>query len=335
MQKLKFRYFSKILGAAFILLLFCSCSVNFFTLVPYSKTTLKEITIKDSETITKNKLLLIDITGELTSMTSSGIFKELNNSVDTLKEILEKAKEDPNIKAIVLRIDSPGGEVTAADLMYNELMEFKKQTKKKVYSIFMGAAASGGYYIAMASDKIYSIPTTITGSFGVITTLPNFQNLTNKIGVDVRVIKSGDKKDIGSIWREFTPEEKAILQGMIDSLHARFIDIIALNRKTIEKDKIKTLADGRIFNAESALKEGLIDQIAYPEQALDNIKKSNNLKDYKLITYIRKYDYKSNYYSKNSYINDNSAKTEINLLKLENFTSAFKFSPKFYYLWIP
>lgn len=249
--------------------------------------------------------------------------------------MLDTAKKDKNIKAVILRINSPGGEVSASDLMYNELMNFKKETNKKVYSLFMDTAASGAYYIAMASDKIYAIPTTITGSIGVIFMIPNIQNTMNKIGFEMRVFKSGAKKDIGSIWRASTPEEEKLIQSVIDSMYGRFFSIVSKNRSKVAEDKLKALADGSIFTADKALENGLIDEIAYPDQAFEQIRVASGLDDYKLVTYKSKFDYKANYYSKTNPPDDASAKTEINLLKINNPRSFFMHNPRFYYLWMP
>ncbi len=304
-----------------------------YVLMP-TKSPYYEKVIKESKGLSMNKILLVDISGELTSETSSGLLSSSENSVDNLKEILTKAEDDENIKAVVLRIDSPGGEVTASDLMYQEILKFKKRTKKKVYSLFMGVTASGGYYIAMASDRIYAVPTNITGSIGVISTIPNFKKLTDKIGVDIRVIKSGDKKDLGSIWREFSDDERKMLQDIIDEMYNQFFEVVKNNRIKIPPDKLKKLADGRVFTSKSALTEGLIDEIAYPDEVFESVKKLSFLSDYRLVTYMRRSDYKTNYYSQTNIPKQNQ-NTEINILKLENLFPIINYSPKFYYLWVP
>ena len=247
----------------------------------------------------KNKILLIDVSGVITEENKkslSGFSTEIN-PVARIKEELEKASQDKRIKALLLRIDSPGGTVTACDIIHQEIMRFKKKNNIYVAASFVNIAASGGYYIATAADSITAHPTTITGSIGVIVTKFNIKGLMDKVGVQEESIKSGDKKDILSPFRGSTPEERKIVQDIIDSLYQKFLAVIEEGRKDISKDKLKRLADGRVFTARQALDARLIDGIGYLDDTIDMVKKQTGLEEARVITYYRPTAYKNNIYS--------------------------------------
>lgn len=174
-------------------------------------------------------------------------------------EELNDYSGDPSIKAIVLRIDSPGGGVVASQEIYNAVKNAKKEGKKIVVS--MGSvAASGGYYIAAAADKIVANPGTITGSIGVKMEFANIEKLLEKIGVKGMVVKAGEFKDIGSPFRDMTDQEKKILQGVIDDVHGQFIEAVAEGR-SLPASEVASIADGRIFTGRQALALKLVDQM--------------------------------------------------------------------------
>lgn len=172
-----------------------------------------------------DKVLLIDISGTLTTSKDSGIFSEPSLPA-RLKEELTKAEKDDHIKAIVLRINTPGGTVTSSDILYHELQEFKEKRKVPIISSIMDMGTSGGYYVAMASDYIFAHPSTITGSIGVIMLTLNGQGLLEKIGIQPTAIVSGPKKSMGSPFRAMNDEERAIFQDVIDRLYARFLTVV-------------------------------------------------------------------------------------------------------------
>jgi len=186
------------------------------------------------------------------------------DSKDTIYEIKEYVK-DPLIKAIVLRIDSPGGAVAPAQEIYEEIK--KAVAKKKVIASMGSIAASGGYYIASPATKIIANPGTLTGSIGVIMEIPNIEGLMSKLGIKTEVVKSGEKKDMASVFRGIKKEERAILQKVLDNVHDQFITAVAEGRKMPYED-VKQLADGRIFTGEQALKVGLVDKLGNIEDAV-------------------------------------------------------------------
>ena len=194
------------------------------------------------------------------------------------KDVIDELKghvKDPSIKAIVLRIDSPGGAVAPSQEIYEEIR--KAVAKKKIVVSMGSVAASGGYYIAAPATRIVANPGTLTGSIGVIMEIPNVEGLMNKIGVKTEVIKSGRHKDIASVFRGIKKEEREILQGVLDNVHEQFIKAVAEGRKMLIED-VKRIADGRVFTGEQALKAGLVDEIGNLEDAIKAAAKLTGIK---------------------------------------------------------
>ncbi len=178
---------------------------------------------------------------------------------------LKRFRKNKDVKAIVLRIDSPGGGVGPSQEIYAEV---KKTTRTKKVVASMGAiAASGGYYVAAAADHVVANPGTLTGSIGVLMEFPNMEELFKKIGLSAVVLKSGDYKDTGSPLRKMTPKERELLQGFIDNVHQQFVTAVAEGRKMSE-ESVRAIADGRILSGEQAQKLGLLDSLGNMEDAI-------------------------------------------------------------------
>lgn len=187
--------------------------------------------------------------------------------VDGLETIeqLHDFRDNDSIKAIVLRIDSPGGVVAPSQEIYEEV---KKISAKKKVVVSMGSvAASGGYYVAAPASEIYANPGTITGSIGVIMRFSNIEGLMDKVGLKAYTVKSGPFKDIASPTRPMTEEDRKVMQAVIDSIHAQFIKAVSEGRK-LPEEKVREIADGRIFSGEQALKLGLVDKLGGLEDAV-------------------------------------------------------------------
>lgn len=185
-------------------------------------------------------------------------------------EIIEELKEysaNESVRAILLRVDSPGGAVAPSQEIYEEVRKIRKGGKKKIVTSMGSVAASGGYYIASVSDWIVANPGSITGSIGVILELANVSSLMKKVGVESVIIKSGKYKDIGSVFRTMTKEERELLQGVIDDTHDQFVEAVAAGRG-IDKKRIIPIADGRIFTGRQAKKLGLVDEIGNMQDAI-------------------------------------------------------------------
>ena len=235
-----------IFGALFVLLIFISLLAVLFQ---------KNLPVGD-------RIALIRIEGPI--IDSKGTLDEMKDYV-----------KDTSIKAIVLRIDSPGGAVAPSQEIYEEVR--KAIAKKKIIVSMGSVAASGGYYIASPATKIIANPGTLTGSIGVIMEIPNVEGLMNKIGVKTEVIKSGRHKDIASVFRGIGKEEREILQNVLDNVHEQFIAAVAEGRKMM-RDDVKRIADGRIFTGEQALKIGLIDELGNLEDAVKIAAKLSGIK---------------------------------------------------------
>ena len=181
------------------------------------------------------------------------------DSKQTITE-LQDFSQDPMVKAIVVRIDSPGGGVAPSQEIYNAVKRVKSDYNKTVVASMGTVAASGGYYIAVASDRVLANPGTLTGSIGVIMQMANFEELLKKVGVKNFVIKSGRYKDIGSPFREMKPEDRQLLQSVMDDVHRQFIEAVAEGR-SLDIAEVELLADGRVFTGRQAKDSLLVDEL--------------------------------------------------------------------------
>jgi protease-4 len=282
----------------------------------------------------KDKILFMEITGLISERKSSKPFQiQVEPSmVASVKEQLDMAAKDDRVKGILLMINSPGGTVTASDILYNEIRGFKEARQVKVVALLNGTATSGAYYVAQAADQILAYPTTVTGSIGVILLNLNLNGLMEKIGVSNATVKSGMYKDLGSPFRERKEGEIEILQGVVDELHGRFVQVVGENRGGLNLSNRPDLIDGRIFTARQALSDGLIDQIGYVADAVGWVRDAAAAPDARVVRYQRQGDHRPNMYS---YGQDQPVQAEFNIIKLdlEGFLSGV--GPTFMYLWMP
>jgi protease-4 len=218
----------------------------------------------------RHKVALIDVEGLIVNARIPGLLTSGENPVSLFRERLDAAAKDKRVKAVVLRINSPGGAVTANDIMYRDLVRFREETGKPVVACMMDVAASGGYYLAMGCDRVYAHPSTVTGSIGVIMSLYNAHGLLSMVGVKSDPIKSGPNKDLGNPGRPMTEQERAILQGMVNAFYEQFVEVVARGRKhCLPAEQIKALADGRVYTGAEAKKLGLVDEVGYLEDAIE------------------------------------------------------------------
>jgi protease-4 len=245
----------------------------------------------------RDKILLMEVSGVILEGPHRllGLTKGVT-SPSRVKEELEKAAKDDRIKAVVLKINSPGGTVSAADVILHELKAFKATKGVPVVICLQGLATSGGYYVAQAGDTIIAYPTCITGSIGVIAMKFNLRGLMDKVGVDDDIVKSGKWKDFWSPFRPATPQEKEMMQHVIDDFYRSFVDVVAQGRHLSLK-KTRQVADGRIFTASQALDLGLVDQLGYLDDALELARVKAGLEAPRVITYHRPGSYKPTIYS--------------------------------------
>jgi protease-4 len=211
----------------------------------------------------------------------TGVIADPKQTLTQLKEF----RNNEDVKAIVLRINSPGGGVGPSQEIYEEVR--KTSRVKKVVASMGAIAASGGYYVASAADHVMASPGSITGSIGVIMEFANLEELFRKIGVSAFVLKSGEYKDIGFPLREMTVQEKALLQAFIDSVHAQFVAAVAEARK-IPKEEVRAIADGRILSGEQAKALGLLDGLGNLEDAIAMAAKLGGIKGEPSVLYAQK-----------------------------------------------
>lgn len=277
----------------------------------------------------KEKILVVDVEGMITSLGQTNLFDREGDILSRVYYRLEKAADDPFVKGIILRLDTPGGDVTSSDILYNEILKFKAKTKIPVVALMMGVAASGGYYVASACDYVVAHPSTITGSIGVISIFPNIEGLFDKVGIRAQVIKSGELKDAGSPFRDMSLEEKKVFQDIIDELYEEFLRVVYEKRKDVlSMDELRKIADGRIYTAQQALKLDLIDEVGYFDNALAKVFSLASLKEAGVIAYTYFPSRKTNIYA--------TSLAKITLYEgknIEDLLPALKAG--FYYLWLP
>jgi protease-4 len=277
-----------------------------------------------------SKVLMLDLVGMISSSEEHG-FYPLPSQVARLKEALTKAAADPDVQSLVLRINTPGGTVTASDVLYHELRLFKQKKKVPIIASIMDVGASGGYYVAMGADKIVAHPSSVTGSLGVIMLTMNANGLLEKIGVHAAAITSGPKKDMGSPFRAMTDEERAIFQSVINGLYERFLTVIKEGRRNLTADEIRKLADGRIYSGEQAKAVGLVDSVGYLDDAIELAKKEAGLAEASLVVYQQPGEYRHNIYSQ-MLGHQGSANLFANFDLMALVRGG---TPQFMYLWMP
>ena len=277
----------------------------------------------------KQKILVIPVRGIISNAPREGFIRTRPSMVQEIVSQLRLAEKDENIKAVIFKIDSPGGSVTASDILYNEIQVFKERSGAKVVAAMMGLTASGGYYISLPADHILAHPTTITGSIGVIFRRPRVTGLMDKVGIDVEVNKSGKNKDIGSPFRAATVEEEKIFQDLTDRLAVRFVDLVAKHRK-LDPETIAEISTARVYLAQEALELGLVDEIGYLTNAVLEAKKLAKLPDDARIVVYRRTEYPDdNLYNTSTRYDEGHG----SLISLELPGSLNRITTGFYYLW--
>ncbi len=278
----------------------------------------------------EKKVLLIPVQGIISDNSKDEMFRTRPGLVQDIVSQLEMARKDPNIRAVLFKIDSPGGSVTASDIIYNEIKAFKEDTGAVVVVSMMNITASGGYYVALAADHIMAHPTTMTGSVGVIFMRPNIRGLMNKLGISVDAHKSGRNKDMGSPFRDITEEEKKVIDSLIDTLGKRFIQRVK-NHRRISAEALEIIATARIFLADEALEKGLIDEIGYLPEAIDRAKDLAGLPQNSRVVIYRRSEFPND----NVYNSIQMRSGSASLVDLGLPPELTGHLTGFYYLWAP
>lgn len=286
---------------------------------------------RDKGLFVPDKVAVIDVEGLLINKRKRGFLREGDNPVSLFVEKLDKASADRHVKAVVLRINSPGGTVSASDIMYHSLREFKRKTGKPVVACILGLGCSGAYYLACGSDGIVAQPGSVTGSIGTIMQTFSVAGTMEKIGVKAVAIKSGDLKDLGSPLHDLRAEERKVLEGIISQFFEQFLAVVHEGRKQIGERKLRGLADGRVFTAEQALQEKLIDRIGYPEDGIEWAKELAGAKKARVVIYHRPLGHKANVYG--SAMSDDGVAGALINVELPDWLSSNR--AQFLYLWQP
>ncbi len=314
------------------LLAAAGCGPTAYKITPIpAQEDLQETVVFSEGGLFPTKIAQIEVDGLIINSRKFSLFGEGENPVSLFAEKLDKAADDPSVKAVVLRINSPGGGVTASDMMYSEVLAFKKRTQRPVVAVLMDVAASGGYYLACSADEIVAQPTTVTGSIGVIMQTVSFAGTMSKLGISADAITSGKMKDAGSPLRTMRPEEREVFQKLVSQFYDRFVAVVAAGRsKKLTEAKVRELADGRVYSAEQALEMGFIDAIGSPKEALAAVKERIGAKRICVVAYQRPTDYKPNIYA-----NAPAPTPQVNLVNIQVPEAWSNPAPQFMYLWAP
>ncbi len=315
-------------AAATLALAACSPGGGFkVTPIPADQS-LGERMIKRTPGWVSDRIAVIDISGILMNAEEFEFFSEGEHVVSQIVEQLDTAANDKRVKAVVLRINSPGGTVTASDILYEEIRAFREKTGKPVVAFFQDVAASGGYYLACAADEIIAQRTSVTGSIGVIMQMVDLTGTMSKLGIKAEAITSGSFKDAGSPLRPLKQEERLVFQAMIDGLHRQFVAVVDEGRPELDRDTVVKLADGRVYLAEQALELGLIDAIGTIHDAVDAAKKRAGVERAHVVTYRRPLAWTPNIYAQGPA----RSSLNVNLLNIEGRFD-WTIRPRFMYIW--
>ncbi|MFI4861961.1 MAG: signal peptide peptidase SppA [Phycisphaerales bacterium JB063] len=298
---------------------------------------LESTIVQEADGWTRDRVVVIDVTGMIMNAKTPGLLSAGENPVSTFREELDAAAADRRVKAIIVRLNTPGGAVTASDAMYRDVLRFKEQTGKPVVVLMMDVAASGGYYLACAGDEIVAYPTTVTGSIGVIIQTVSLQPALSRIGISTEALTSGPNKDAGSPFGEMTEEHRAVLQGLVDEFYTRFTQVVRESRPSIPADRFDEVTDGRVVSGDRALEVGLVDHLGDLDDAFGRAKALAGIDDANLVVFHRALDYVGSPYASTPGGLPQAGGSQINLLQLNlDGTLGGLASPSgFYYLWRP
>jgi protease-4 len=303
------------------------CGVPSFLITPVQNAnTFEEVQVERGK---RDKIALIEVEGMLINAKSGGVLQPTENPLSNFTQQMNQAAKDDAVKAVVLRVNSPGGTVTTSDAMYEIVRRFRAKTHKPVVASCQEVAASGAYYVSLASDRIVAQPTSVIGSIGVIFNTFNIEGTMNKIGARSEAIKSGPLKDMGSPFKAMTPEERQVMQGMVDEYYQRFVALVTTQRKIENSDTLRTTTDGRVFSGQQAKELGLVDELGLLEDALNTARQLADAPGAKVVMYKRPYGYRGSIYAKSDV-----PQPQANVTKLE-LPGGPWLPSGFYYLWNP
>ena len=273
------------------------------------------------------KIALVDVSGLIVNERVGWLSKG-DNPVSLLAEKLDAAERDKAVKAVVLRINSPGGTVQASEAMYKCLERFRQRSGKPVVACITDMGASGGYYLACGAGKIICQPSSITGSVGVLIQTVSFAGTMELLGIKAEAISSGPLKTMGSPLRDVTDRERRLFQEIVTEFFDRFVAVVAAGRPGLSPAKVRALADGRVYTGRQALAAGLVDQLGDVQDAIDAAKQAAGIERAKVVMYHRPLGYRANVYSAATVPG-----TQINLINFQAGELMMLRRPMFLYLW--
>lgn len=308
------------------------CGTPSLLITPVSNTDkIEEINADDDAPWTPSKIAIIEVEGMIINARTGGLLQASENKLSLFTQEMNRAARDPAVKAVVLRINSPGGTVTCSDTMYEIVKDFRQKTGKPVVASAQEVCASGAYYIACGADQIVASPTSIVGSVGVILTTLDISGIMGKLGIRAEAITSGPLKDMGSPFKPLDPEARAVMQGMIDDYYKRFVGVVTSNRTQLSDPAVlKTATDGRVFSGEQALKNHMVDRLGTLEDALDLAREMSKSPGSRAVLYRRPFGYGGSIYAQQQ-----TPAPQVNVLRLELPESELFLPRGFYYLWQP
>lgn len=324
-----------------LLALLAGCGAPSFLVTPVSSSqSLREDVVEEGRGFGGGKIAIIEVEGMLANVRTGGLLQAGENQLSLFTQALEKAEKDEDVKAIVLRVNSPGGTVTTADTMYEQVRRFKEKTHKPVIAAMQEVAASGAYYVCCAADKIVAHPTSIVGSIGVIFSNFDLTDGLGKLGIQSRAIHTGTLKEMGSPFKHETELEKSVMSEMVNEYYLRFTTVVKKNRPNVKEippaPPAMTPADyagifsGRVWSGSRAMELGLVDQTGLLSDAIDLARVAAKSPHAKAIMYKRPYGYGGSIYAESP-----TPAPQANVLQL-NLPGAQSILPAgFYYLWQP
>jgi protease-4 len=294
---------------------------------------LREAVVADDGLLVANKIALIDVSGMLLNARVGGLFGDNENPASLFCEKLDKARNDSSVKAVVLRLNTPGGTVQASEAMYDYLQRFRRSTGKPVIACITDMGASGGYYLACGCDRILVQSTSITGSIGVIIQTVSFAGTMEWLRISTDAVVSGPFKDMASPLRAMKPQEREMLQQMVNEFYDKFLSVVGQGRKDRLKDDLRKLADGRVYTGRQAVENGLADGLGDVTDACAQARKAAGVSRAKVVMYHRPLGYRASVYSAAPEISPQAGGTTVNLLNLQNSELMTLGRPAFLYLW--
>lgn len=312
------------------------CGTPSFLITPVSNSnSLQEMVVRPSRGWGGDKVAIIEVEGLLVNARTGGFLQATENKVSLFLQELDRAAQDRSVKAVVLRVNSPGGTVVASDIMYQAICEFREKTGKPVVASTQEVAASGAYYVSLAADRIVAHPTSVVGSIGVIFNTLEFEGALAKLGIRSNAIKSGPLKDMGSPLRAMGDVERGVMQNMVDEYYARFVGLVKLRRPIRDEKTLATVTDGRVFTGEQAAKLGLADQTGRLDEAIALAQTLGGTSSAKIILYKRPYGYGGSIYADAPLPPPQAQGVAPASLQVDIPIGQSKLPGGFYYLWEP